>query len=267
MTGSGTENDPFVVDNWTDFRTIDTNSTEIYVRWADAENKVIDFNNILPEGFSETVNLPAHVDFNGWTLKNFHSTTSSSAFKSVSSSNHSNVNNLILENFYYTGQYLLSYIDFHNCVFSGICNSTYSVNFGYYSDFSSCSANLRMHSASESIVFAYSSCRNSDIILDISGKNCHIFFSPNSKAYNSRFSGKIWLNNINVILVYIGSSSVFNLESNTPLSCPSATGISVFNSDTAQKTSDSSNNLVGVTSEQLKNAKYLHSIGFPIGFE
>lgn len=261
MTGSGTQTDPFFVDNWTDFMTINTNSAEIYVQWADSENKVIDFNEIKPEGFSETINIPAHVDFNGWTLKNFHS-TASSAFVSVSSANYSNVNNLILENFYFTGQFLLQYINFQNCIFSGICNGTSSIIFGKNSNFSRCSANLKMHSASESDVFSGSTCRNSDIILDISGNRFVITYD--GKVYNSRFSGKIQINGANV-LVNIGYSCVFNIESNKPISCSGATGISVFNADIAEKTSGSPNNLVGVTSEQLKNAEYLYNIGFPIG--
>ena len=47
MTGTGTQTDPFLVDNWTDFMTIDTNSAEIYVRWADTGNKVIKINDFV----------------------------------------------------------------------------------------------------------------------------------------------------------------------------------------------------------------------------
>ena len=85
------------------------------------------------------------------------------------------------------------------------------------------------------------------------------------RVYNSWFFGKTGINRTNILL-HIGYSSIFNLESNKSLSCSSATGISVFNADIAQKTG-SPNNLVGVTFEQLKNAEYLQSIGFPIEFE
>ena len=261
MTGSGVLNDPFIVDNWTDFRTIDTNSAEIFVRWADSENKIIDFNDIMPEGFTETVNFPANIDFNGWTLRNFHS-TASTAFSGISS--HSNINNLVLENFYYTRQYLLCRVNCVNCIFSGIAHGVSSIVFGYSSNFTSCSTNLRMHSESESTVFSGSQCRNSDIILDISGNRFTI--SYDGKVYNSRFSGKIQINGNN-IMTNIGYSSVFNLNSNKPLSCSNASGISVFNADTIQKTTGSSQNLVGVTFEQLKSAEYLYNMGFPIGYE
>lgn len=261
MTGTGTQADPFIVDNWADFSTIDTSSSEIYVRWADSENKVIDFNEINPEGFSTTVKFPANVDFNGWTLRNFYS-TATRIFEGWSSSVLSNISNLILENFYFTGNQTLFYINFNNCIFSGIINSTSNANFGSYSKFSCCSANLKMHSGSQSNAFSYGECRNSDIVLDVTGNRFNI--TSNSSVYNSRFSGKIEVNSDNVT-VSIGYSSVFNLESNRPLNCTAATGISVFNSDTAQKTAGSTANLTGVTSEQLKNAEYLYSIGFPVG--
>lgn len=263
MTGSGTSSEPYIVDNWADFMTIDTSSAEIYVRWADSENKIIDFNDIQPEGFSETVKFPAHVDFYGWTLKNFHS-TASQAFMGVSSVNHSSINNLVIKNFYYTGQYFMRYMNCWNCIFSGIANGVSSVIFGHSSNFSCCSGNLRMHSDSESNVFSGSTCRNSDMILDISGNRFSITYD--CKVYNSRFSGKIQINGTNILL-NIGYSCVFNLESNKPLSCSSATGISVFNADISEKTSGSPNNFVGVTSGQLKNAEYLYNIGFPIGVD
>ena len=261
MTGAGTQNDSFIVDNWADFRTIDINSAEIFVRWADSENKIIDFNDILPEGFTEIIYIPANVDFNGWTFRNFHS-TAGTAFYGVS--NNSNINNLILENFYFTGQYLLHKVNCANCIFSGIAHGVSATCFGYSSNFTGCSANLRMHSGSESAVFSNSVCRNSDITLDITGNRFTI--SYDGKVYNSRFSGKIQIDGNN-IMVSIGYSSVFNLISNKPLSCSSATGISVFNADTMPNPANANKNLVGLTSEQLKNAEYLYNMGFPIGYE
>ena len=261
MTGTGTQTDPFIVDNWADFCTIDTSSTEIYVKWADSENKVIDFNSIQPEGFTEVIKMPANVDFNGWTLRNFHS-TASSAFEGASSANHSSINNLVIENFYCTGRYIFAHINSRNGIFSGIANGVSAVTFGYYSDFSCCSVNLQMHSAAQMCIFSNSACEKSDIILDISGSRVNI--TSDCAAYNSRFSGKIQVNGNNVS-ISIGYSSIFNIVSNQPLHCPTSNGISIFNLDSAQNTSTSDKNLVGVTTEQLKDATYLASIGFPIG--
>jgi hypothetical protein len=50
MTGSGTQADPYIVDNWADFLTAATISTDTYTEFA--EGTVIDINDVQPEGFS-----------------------------------------------------------------------------------------------------------------------------------------------------------------------------------------------------------------------
>ena len=272
MTGSGTENDPFVIDNWTDFRTIDTNSTEIYVRWADAENKIIDFNNILPEGFSETVNIMAHVDFNGWTLKNFHSTASNYSFY-CSSASDATIENLILENFYINSQNLFyGSTLLKNCIISGMVQYNGNTNVFYGCGLQSCSLNIKINVTAVSIVNGggfispKSQITNSDVILDISCSSS-IVSVCDRMIKNSRISGKIQSNDKKITLGNSSSmSNVFNLETNALLYYQGYI-ISVYNSDFAEKSSDSNKSFIGVTSEQLKNAEYLYSIGFPIGIE
>ena len=270
MTGTGTQTDPFLVDNWTDFMTIDTNSAEIYVRWADTGNKVIDFNDIMPEGFSETVNLPAHVDFNGWTLKNFHSTASNYSFK-LSSASDAVIENLTLENFYiisstlFYGSTLLK-----NCIISGIVQYNGSVNVFHGCGLQSCSLNLKVNASNANLMNSVgflspkSQITNSDVVLDISCSGSTVSVCD-SVIKNSRISGKIQSNAQKITLGNTSSmSNVFNLEANSPLTY-TGTAISVYNSDFA--TAPASKSFIGVTSEQLKNAEYLYSIGFPIGFE
>lgn len=266
MTGTGTENDPFLVDNWADFRQIDTSSKGIYVKWADSENKVIDFNDIQPEGFSETVKIPINVDFNGWTLRNFTSMAANTAFQGFGSSTHSNVSNLVLENFYMAKGGSLSSCNFKSCIFSGIIYADSSNACFSYSNLTGCSANIQISCGSDEKLFSgCDKCENSDIIIDISAKTCAV--TSNSYIYNSRISGKIQCSSTGNIPLSIRLSSVFNLESNLPLYCTTASGISVFNSEIAQKTENSSANLTGVTAEQLKNAEYLYNLGFPIGVD
>lgn len=271
MKGSGTQTDPYIVDNWEEFVTIDTSSAEIYVRWADTENKVINFNHIMPEGFSETVNFPAHVDFNGWTLRNFHSTAIYS-FKVVSSTS-SLVENLIFENFYVTSQYLM-YGSFllKNCIISGI--SQYRGNNIFLSGcgLQSCSVNLNANASGyftfmngSGFTSPKSQIANSDIILDISCTSDASIGDIIIK--NSRISGKIQANASSITLGNSSSmSNVFNIDSNCPLKY-SSSAISIFNSDMSEKSSDNNKNFLGVSAEQLKNAEYLYSIGFPIGVD
>lgn len=268
MTGTGTENDPFLVDNWADFMTIDTSIKGIYVKWADSENKIIDFNDIQPEGFSETVFFPENVDFNGWTLKNFHSTANYAIRYSASANL---IKNLIFENFYTASQYTFYGIWLlKNCIISGIVAGTNSTIFAGCG-LQNCSANITANLPNRfSFVSGggFSSPKtqitNSDIILEIS---CPSVTICDSTIKNSRISGKIQADTSSITLGGSSSmSNVFNLESNCPLKYTSS-AISIFNSDMSEKSSDSNKNFTGVNSEQLRNAEYLYNIGFPIGVD
>lgn len=85
-TGTGTQADPYVVDNWADFLTVCNISATTYVTWADSENKVIDFNDIDPNGLTETVAMKGFIDFNNWELRNLY-TTAVIAFQLGTASN------------------------------------------------------------------------------------------------------------------------------------------------------------------------------------
>lgn len=73
-TGSGTQTDPYIVDNWDDFLSVCNISSTTYIVWDDAEDKVVDFNEINPNGFTDTIYLKGFIDFNNWELRNFYST-------------------------------------------------------------------------------------------------------------------------------------------------------------------------------------------------
>lgn len=267
MTGTGTQSDPFIVDNWADFRTIDTSSSDIYVIWADSENKIIDFNDIQPDGFSSTVNFPANVDFNGWTLRNFHSTASSSI------ACNGMIQNLILENFYTTSSTLIyGSVLFKNCIFSGIIQSAGNAYMFHGGGITECSMNIRVNTTGWVEIASgsgFSSPKtqitNSDLILDIScGSDLEI---SSYRIKNSRISGKFQTSASSCAIGDSTSmSNVFNIESNVPLKYLGS-GISVYNSDLAKSHSYSSSALKPCTSGQLKDAQYLYSIGFPIGVD
>lgn len=262
MTGSGTEQDPYIVDNWTDFSTIDITSSDIYVRWADGENKIIDFNDFKPEGFSETIFLPYSVNFNGWTLKNLHS-TANPALSGISGSKPSKIYGLTLENFYFIGGVSFRYFEFQNCIFSGTAQSSSALSLFAYSPFANGAINVSLYGAAQITAFSYSECKNSDIVMTVTGNRFNITSFCN--AYNSRFSGKIRVDSNDNVALAIGYSCVCNLESNRLLSSSGYT-ISIYNSDLSQATT-SSQNFIGCTTEQLKDAEYLYNLGFPIGVD
>lgn len=267
MTGSGTVGDPFVVDNWQDFVSIDTVG-EVYVKWKDIENKVIDFNDIKPEGFAENVILPRYIDFNGWLFKNFYANHESYAFYVKSLSYPSYIKNLIFENFYLLNTMRLFYgINLENCIISGIFNSSSTANMATSSNITNCSFNIKA-TATRQFVFLNgnnSKVKNSDVILDAIAETINILSGDKSSINNCRFSGKIQASKNSVFLLG-GSGNVYNLDSSRPLYY-TGEGISVYNSDFSEVDANSSANLKACTADELKNPEFLYNLGFPIGID
>lgn len=97
-TGAGTQENPYVVDNWDDFLTVCNISPTTYIVWADVENKVIDFNDINPQGYDSIIEIKGNVDFNGWELRNITSTAQFVIRVSGTSSIRPTVKNLKITN-------------------------------------------------------------------------------------------------------------------------------------------------------------------------
>lgn len=270
MMGSGARTDPYIVDNWFSFMTIDTTDPNIYVKWLDSAKPIIDFNDINPEGFSSTIKFPANVNFNGWTLRNFHSTASDAIGYNASPGK---IKNLILENFYVTSETLFygTYM-LENCVISGLLQAGGNNVYVFYgAGLERCSLNIKATArmfnlaSGSSFLSPKTQIINSDVILNISCSNVTTICDNMIK--NSRISGKIQTPASSIMLGnFYSSSNVFNIESNCSLKY-TGNGVSVFNSDIATKSDDSNKNFVGCTAEQLKNSGYLYSLGFPIGVD
>ena len=74
MTGSGTQTDPYIVDSWAEFESIGINSnSSVYVHFnPDAENKIIDMNEIYPEGCPSYSIGSSEIYGNGWEIQNLY---------------------------------------------------------------------------------------------------------------------------------------------------------------------------------------------------
>ncbi|MDE6679597.1 MAG: hypothetical protein K2K02_11215 [Ruminococcus sp.] len=270
MTGTGTQADPYIVDNWADFMSTSKNAT--YIEWdKNAENKVIDFNEIRPQGYSTTVKMGGHTKYNGWVFKNFYSTASIALeFGSAGET----ISGVTFENLYWEVSGSASYFlhcegnysnksVFDNCIFSGRI-AIPSAGCFCSEIMRRCALNLSISSLSDTFRLSYENIENSDIILDI--PNVNTFIVAYRNVTNSRISGKISATtSVKICESSTSGYNIINFESNQPLKYVGF-GISVYNSDLAEKDS-SSTNLIGCTPEQLKNAEYLYSIGFPIGVE
>jgi hypothetical protein len=97
-SGAGTQDNPYVVDNWDDFLTVCNISATTYIVWDDAEDKVVDFNEINPNGYDSTIEIKGNVDFNNWELRNLTSTAQFVIRLSGTSSIRPTVKNLKITN-------------------------------------------------------------------------------------------------------------------------------------------------------------------------
>ena len=77
-TGTGTKDDPYIVDSWDSYYTLANDEligngkyrSAKYYKFADVDNKIVDFNDIKPEGYTSPLPGKVFVDFNGWTFRN-----------------------------------------------------------------------------------------------------------------------------------------------------------------------------------------------------
>ncbi len=276
MTGTGTKDDPYIVDNWADYQTV--YGSETYIEWCSTtENKVVDFNEIKPDGFTDSVRFSPYTTFNGWTFKNFFSTKTTAPLHFGSRSG--TIEGLTFVNFYWqpksdtsTGYFLYANtsgdMNFKNCTFSGQIQVADGAKYftGTTCEFNESSLNIIVSSPKDFIIFG-SGVKNSDIVADISAPT--VTLCKNS-AVNSRFSGKI-RSDANVSAGNANSAyNVFNIQSNQPVNYLGK-GISVYNSDistSAQSDEDMKSlgiDFKGCTAEQLRDAQYLYNLRFPIG--
>ena len=74
MTGSGTQTDPYIVDSWAEFESIGIKSnSQLYVHFnPDSENKIIDMNDIYPEGCPSYNIGSSEIYGNGWEIRNLY---------------------------------------------------------------------------------------------------------------------------------------------------------------------------------------------------
>lgn len=278
MTGTGTQEDPYIVDSWADYRAV--YGSEVYIEWDDEnEEKIVDFNEIKPDGFTETVYFSPFTTFNGWTFKNFFSTHPTCAIHFGSRS--TTLENFTFLNFYWQptysssdGNFLYSLasgtVELKNCSFSGRIDILKGEkNFSYNKFlFNASSLNIVVNSLGNFIIFKYN-VKNSDLMLDITAPTVTIAYGS---AVNSRFSGKISSENVVNLCNDRSGYNVYNLESETGLKYLGG-GVSVYNSgisassQTDEEMESLGINFKGCTAEQLKNANYLYNLHFPIGVD
>lgn len=275
MTGSGTQESPYIVTTWDEFLSVCNVSTSTYVEWNNAE---VNFNEIQPSGFSDPIEIKSNIRLYKVKWKNFVS-RAKIAFKILAQST-----KIELEEFEFTDAELFqpaSTNGYDDAVFSSGRTSYY----GNYT-ISKCVFSYRQDSAGKGGFIKYA---NSATIIStaqtikaictgeynfgdskVSYSECNINIDIQADSLTGClngflcwYSGKIqtsaasWSNSTNNLLGNI----VFDVECSATISLSTYQYRCVYNSD---KCTITGTNWIGATTAQLSDTTYLYNQGLPV---
>lgn len=256
MTGSGTQADPYIVDNWADFLTAATISTDTYTEFV--EGTVIDINDVQPEGFSSALSLAGHIDGKNSVIKNLVVNDQYGRIFDVSGLDMKNISFLNMRGSRKIFERLMSTssLTLYKCQFSGRLDNPDDIIYMSRGSCSRCSFTLEIH-GSGNVSFNWDSdysvqyCR-----IDISGTNTGSYISIGNVS-NCYVTGK----HSTKIEVY-GNTNVVDFTAPAFGSDSFSSNILV-NSDKCTNIPEQAG-IFPVTTAQMKDAAYLASLGFPI---
>lgn len=278
MTGSGTQESPYIVTTWEEFLSVCNVSTSTYVEWNNGE---VNFKEIQPSGFSDPIEITSNIRLYKVKWRNFVS-RAKIAFKIAASAT-----KIDLEEFEFTDAELFhpaSNKSYDGAVFSSGGTSTRGVytikncEFSYRQDSAGNGGFIKYISGSSKAVgtamkiksnctgeyafesgagyLSYSEC---NIKLDIQAGS----LAGPLRAFLCWYSGKIqtsaasWTNSTTNLL----GNFVFDVECNASISLNTYQFRSVYNSD---KCTVTGTNWIGATTAQLSDTTYLYNQGLPV---
>ena len=278
ITGSGTEQDPYIVDNFEEFDSVRDISDTTYIEYSNDE---VDFNDIQPQGYTERFILSGHITMTNVIWKNFTSRADCAiSFGGAISNIFLECNNCKIINAYQITSASEKYlficrrgdVVFNNCEISyrqDVGNAAGTTGLlrdaGGDQTFNACAITIKSYGnkkntwrLSEGGIFEF--C---NINLDVQANK----FDYPLQGFMCWYSGKIDINTATSISKAGGSGNVvWDVEITQQITLTSAslyTFLSIYNSDKATITATNNDMLVGVTTEQLKDTGYLYSLGFP----
>ena len=275
MTGSGTQESPYIVTTWAEFISVCNVSTSTYVEWNNAE---VNFNDIQPSGFADPIEIKSNIrlykvkwrnfvsrakiafkiteyatiidleEFEFTDAELFHPSSSSAYDGAVFSSGRAS----------YYGRYTIK-----NCVFSYRQDSAGKGGFIKYAlstTITSTAQAIKAICAGEynfgDNKVSYSEC---NIKLDIQAAS----LTGCLNAFLCWYSGKIqtsaasWSNSSANLL----GNFVFDVECNASISLSTYQYRCVYNSD---KCTVTGTNWIWATTAQLSDTNYLYNQGLPV---
>lgn len=289
ITGDGSSSNPFVVSTYEEML-LKTGATYIHqVKLIDREAKkykygdvyciyddgitTIDFNDIYPEGTTDDLAIQAHIDYNGWTLRNL--VLGYRFIHNYRLDNIRMINTIIRNSSSVSSGLILSEGGIKNSIFDIYVDETYSSsgNYLFYlgntesTGINNCSINLR---SSWSVYLGYGSIVNSKISLDVHGERFQIGERNVSsiKLNTCLLTGTVEATVLEPTLGWYIKNTIYDVEfiGEPPSDNADSVYTSFYNSD---KISDTSllTNLIPATTEQLKDAQWLYDHGLPIGVD
>lgn len=270
MTGSGTQQDPYILTTWAEL--IASRSVSSYSVWQGGD---LDFNIIAPNGFTSDVIILGAVDFGGATFKNLYLRNCSlrMRYDVGTVKNWNLINCYILPEYgaIYFGTAMYTYVN--DIKISAIVTTSSDnrsfLSCGYggngYMYFNRCAITLECISANKVYLTDDSACSFYDcaLKLDMETPAVSLGYYQRNKFNNCKITGKVLNSYGNAVKLGINHvSSFFDLNEGTYEG--SSSPVSVYNSEKCTITGEG---MEGCTTSELGDAEYLHSIGFPIGVD
>lgn len=266
--GSGTQDDPYIVDNWADLKEVST-TRNVYVRLdPDTENKVMDIND-TEDAFGLSENLPfhAHIEGNGWTIRNL----CTGGYELRTSGN--NLSNLHFENLV-SGNMRIFWgsIFCTNCTFTVVFlkHPMFSVPSGD-TTLTGCSMQLYFSNTETGVLF-YSTTKLQYCDIVLHGNVSGLSLVENGTMENCRVTGSLRLKDATLNLGSYNKTTSYNIialeltGSGQMNSKYESNQLCLVDTDLIAEgiTVSLQNGWQSVTTAQLQDAEYLlYTVGFP----
>ena len=261
MTGTGTQADPYIVENWPDFVTA-AGTSGAYVRFADGT--VIDLDEDHSEGFSSNITIRCtEIDGNGGEIRGlFLINNAYLVFQSYITIKSLTISAMRRDGGSGQTFFFSEGGTFSGCIITGSFGGEAMIYNGGYTTFNCCSMNVQLQ-ANTALVESY---WYDDRCLRFFNSKIKITGTPyiNNRNRQVALENTLLLGELPTDIFNKSYASVVdcNVPDNTALTCDS--GAVFINSDKFGSGVTAGSRFIRLTDEQVHSADYLYSVGFPV---
>ena len=261
MIGTGTQADPYIVDNWADFVT-SAGISGAYVRFADST--VIDLDVDHSEGFSSNITIRCtEIDGNGGEIRGlFLINNAYLAFQSYITVKSLTISAMRRDGGSGQAFWFSEGGTFSGCIITGSFGGEAMIYNGGYTTFNCCSMNVQLQ-ANTALVESY---WYDDRCLRFFNSKIKITGTPyiNNRNRQVALENTLLLGELPTDIFNKSYASVVdcNVPDNTALTCDS--GAVFINADKFGSGVTAGSRFIRLTDEQVHSADYLYSVGFPV---